>query len=383
MKVIHFCLSCFYIDGFAYQENKLAAQHVADGHEVTVVASTEVFNAERQLDYTSPGEYMGTDGARVIRLPYRSGLPHRVAKKVRSYPGVGRILDELQPDVIVFHGLCAWELVTVARYVRKNPQVRLYADCHEDFNNSARNFLSEWLLHRLFYRQVLSWSRGHISSVLCVSTESIEFAHEVYGVPRSQLEYFPLGGEIPDDDTYAHTRRSVRSEFGWSDSDRVFLQSGKIDQAKRLDRTLEALSRHRDPHIRLVIAGHLMPDVRASLEPIIRADARVTFLEWVTPERLQQLLCAADVYVQPGSQSATMQMALCCRRPVIVDDVPSHRKLITGNGVLVNSVDSLCEAIGRLSRMDADALHGMSAASHATARRFLDYRQQAQRLLQA
>jgi glycosyltransferase involved in cell wall biosynthesis len=383
VRIAHLCLSCFYIDAFAYQENKLAAQHVAEGHEVTIIASTETFNEARQLDYTEPGDYLGTDGARVIRLPYRQLLPHALAKKVRSYPGVRALLEELRPEVIVFHGLCAWELITVANYVRRNPGVRLHADCHEDFNNSARNLLSEWMLHRLFYRQVLNWSRSRLSSILCVSTESIDFAHRVYGIPRDRLEYFPLGGEIPSDDLYTSKRRAVRSEFGWSDSHRVFLQSGKIDRAKRLDRTLQAFARTPDPHVRLIIAGHLMPEVLAIAEPFMRSDPRVTFLDWVSPDRLQDLLCGVDVYVQPGSQSATMQMALCCRRPVIVDDVPSHRRLITDNGVLVGSTDSLAEAIQRLSVMDASDLQEMSGRAHGVAMRFLDYRKQAQRLLEA
>ena len=41
MKIIHLCLSCFYIDNYRYQENELVREHVTDGHEVLVVASTD------------------------------------------------------------------------------------------------------------------------------------------------------------------------------------------------------------------------------------------------------------------------------------------------------------------------------------------------------
>jgi 1,2-diacylglycerol 3-alpha-glucosyltransferase len=86
MKIVHFCLSCFYIDGYGYQENQLPARHVKDGHEVTIIASTESFNDQREPCYLKPGEYMGTDGARVIRLPYIGGIPAAMARKVRAYP---------------------------------------------------------------------------------------------------------------------------------------------------------------------------------------------------------------------------------------------------------------------------------------------------------
>lgn len=44
MKILHFCLSCFYIDNYDYQENQLVRVNVEDGHDVLVVASTETYN---------------------------------------------------------------------------------------------------------------------------------------------------------------------------------------------------------------------------------------------------------------------------------------------------------------------------------------------------
>ena len=43
MKVLHICLSCFYIDGFNYQENMLPRMHAEQGNEVAILASTETF----------------------------------------------------------------------------------------------------------------------------------------------------------------------------------------------------------------------------------------------------------------------------------------------------------------------------------------------------
>ena len=59
------------------------------------------------------------------------------------HSGVYEQLREKQPDVILFHGLCGWELHAAARYKRENPSVRLYVDSHEDENNSARTVTVE------------------------------------------------------------------------------------------------------------------------------------------------------------------------------------------------------------------------------------------------
>lgn len=382
MKVLHFCLSCFYIDHHAYQENQLVAEHVRLGHEVLVVASTESFDSRKLLAYLPAGDYMGSDGARVMRLPYRI-RPRRLGSKIRAYPGVRRILDEFRPDVIVFHGLCAWELLTVAGYARAHPETLLYVDSHEDHNNSARTPLSRHLLHGLFYRPIIRSCLGAMRKVLCVSTETQDFVEQVYGVDRSRLQYFPLGGTVLGDEEYLDTRARVRCELGWHATQRVFLQSGKIDAAKRLDRTLDALASCPDPSLLLVVAGQLMPDVQAALNARLASEPRVRMLGWVSPQRLGELLCAADVYVQPGSQSATMQMALCCRRPVVLDDVPSHRALVDDNGILVRDAAGLETAIARMATMAPSELTLMSSRSASVATRLLDYRQQALRVLRA
>lgn len=90
-------------------------------------------------------------------------------------------------------------------------------------------------------------------------------------------------------------------------------------------------------------------------------------------------LCAADVYLQPGSQSAIMQNALCQRCAVILDDVPSHRPFVDGNGWLLNENLSLISVLENISRNPKQLSH-MSMISLNIARNLLDYRKLAARL---
>jgi hypothetical protein len=154
LKVAHLCLSCFYIDGYGYQENELVRQHLADGHDVSVIASTENYGSDGRITYVEPSTYKGVEGATVTRLPYRKLLPHAVMRKLRMHPGVYSLLVKKSPEVIVFHGLCGWELHAAARFKRENPSVRLYVDSHEDSNNSATaSFRSTFA--RLYYAWVI------------------------------------------------------------------------------------------------------------------------------------------------------------------------------------------------------------------------------------
>lgn len=379
MKIVHLCLSCFYIDGYAYQENELVRQHVLDGHDVVVIASTETYGSDRKLSYLEPGEYIGTDGAKVIRLPYRKWLPHVLMSKLRMHPGVYRLLTREKPDVILFHGLCGWELATVARYKKNNPAVKFYADSHEDFNNSARSFFSKYFLHGLFYRPILKSSLVEVEKVLCISRETIDFVRDFYGVPSKKIEFFPLGGIIFDDVEYQSRRLSTRRLYGIAGHEILFVQSGKMDRTKKVLDAVKSFSINKDARLHFILAGHLHEDISSDVTKIIESDDRIQFAGWKSADELRDLLCAADVYVQPGTQSATMQMSLCARCAVILDDVPSHHPFVKDNGWLLGDSLTLAEAMRQVCEK-AQELNAMSECSASIAGRLLDYRVLAARL---
>lgn len=380
MKILHLCLSNFYIDGYGYQENMLVAEHVRAGHDVHVLASTETFGSVGKITYLPPGSYMGSDGAIVERLPYRFASIPLLARKVRAYMGLTKRLAEIAPEVIVFHGLCGYSLLEVARYVKKNPQTVLHADSHADFNNSARTWMSKWVLHFLFYRTIFQLSLPAIRSVSCISKETELFVLNFYGCPAAKAQFLPLGGTVFSDDEYLQRRKTARAEYQWGDDLRIFVQSGKFDSAKRLLDSLTAFSALPGQNLRLVLAGVFMDDVKDAAEEMVRKDPRIIKLGWLDTQGLTSLLIGADVYVQPGSQSATMQMAVCCRRPVIVADVISHRALIASNGWLVGSNQSLYDALLSAAQLQQAELESMSVQSAQIAANILDYALQAEKL---
>lgn len=381
MKVAHVCLSCFYIDGFSYQENELVRQHVESGEEVVVIASTETYGADRALTYVQPSTYMGSDGARVIRLPYRKLLPHAVMRKLRMHPGVYELLCELKPDVILFHGLCGWELHAVARYKRENRTVKLYVDSHEDHNNSARTFVSKHILHRLYYAWVIRRCLRYFDKILCVSLDTVEFVKETYSVPEDDVEWFPLGGHIFGDEEYVQRRLRGRRRADVHGGQVLVLQTGKMGRRKRILESLSTFTATEAIDMRLVLAGSFDQDVQAEALAKVAADPRISFLGWQSAEELKDLLCAADLYVQPGTQSATMQMSLCARCPVVLEDVLSHRPFVAGNGWLIANANEL-QGIFRHVAAHPEVLEQMSSKSLEIARRVLDYRVLAARILQ-
>lgn len=380
MRIAHVCLSNFFIDDRAYQENELVAAHARAGHDVLVVASTHVHGADGRRDFTEPGDYRTEEGARVIRLPYHPALPHGLAKSLRVHCGVYGLLSEFGPDAIMFHGMCGWELLTAARYRRDHPTVPLFVDNHADFVNSARGLVSKWGLHFMYYRPILHRVLPCVEKVLCISTLTETFARDFYKVPNDKLEFYPLGGHPVPDDALEARRAETRAREGIGDDDLMFIQSGKQSARKYLPEMLRAFARVPDRRFRLLIAGMLMNDIKEDVEILIADDPRVSFIGWKSPDELEDLLCAADVYLQPGSQSSSMQTSLCCGCAVVLEALPGHERYVSDNGWLIKSQSQL-ETIFRDISERKYSIEEMRRKSLAFARKYLDYEKLAMRIV--
>ena len=380
MKIAHLCLSCFYIDGFSYQENLLSKFHKRAGHDVLLLASTETYLSNKKLGYVKPGSYINGDGIKVIRVEYRKCLPLKVMKKLRLHPRIFKELKHFSPDIIMFHGLCGWEILTAAKYKKSNPSVRLYADSHEDAYNSARNFLSRFLLHGIYYKFVLRQALPYLDQILYVSLDTRDFISKTYGLPDDKMSFFPLGGIIYSDDEYLEKRKISRASLNITEEQIVIVQAGKLEKRKKVIESMDAFSSIRDDRLRLVLVGSLHDEIRHNFQEWLDKDKRILYTGWKKSAELIDLLCAADVYLQPGSQSAIMQNAICARCPVILDDVLSHQPYVDGNGWLLNDKVSLPDVFREIS-CDSDKLQRMSEKSLEIAKSLLDYSILAQKIV--
>lgn len=378
MKFVHVCLSNFYIDGYNYQENELVKAHIKMGVDVHVIASRENFKDGR-LIYDQPGGYIGVDGEKVTRLDYKKWMPFFLSKKIRGYDGLIQKLEEINPDVVMFHGVMCWDLRALVSFKKKNTHIKFWFDNHSDAVNSARNLPGK-LLHLLFYKPIFKSVEKHIDKILCVAKSTENFLVEFYGYPRSKCVFFPLGGDIVSNERFLTLRAENRAKFNLDNQQKLFVQTGKFTPRKKLIDTLTAFSKIDRNDIRLVIAGVLVDEIEQQALELIERDERITYLGWCDKAQLEALLCAADVYVQPGTQSATMQMSMCMRCAVIIDDVPSHEPYVKGNGWLLNESLSLFEALNSAS--ESKQLSAMQALSFEIAEQLLDYSKMAKKLIE-
>jgi len=374
MKILHLCLSCFYIDNFSYQENELPRQNKRDGHDVRIIASTE--KLMNDSSFFEIGEYYNEDGILVKRLPYKKWFPKKVMKKVRSYQGLQKEMEDFQPDMVMFHGLAAFDIMAVAKYKKEHPNVVFIADSHESYENSARNFISKNILHRIFYRQCLKSAYSYIDQIWCLSWESVDFVKELYGISK-KVVWKPLGGEIVPDKEYVTARNEIRSKYNLSDDSIVFIHTGKIQKRKRIREMLEAFKNAKNEKMYLLLAGRFEDeDVEKEITPYLDKD-NIVYLGWLDAEMLRKYLCASDIYMQLGSQSITIHNALCCRCTYMIFPHKSYVKMFSENsGYYVENIADIESCIKQLIA-NPEELQQKRERAFADALMYFDYRKQA------
>lgn len=378
MRIAHICLAGAYTEGMSYQDNMLVAANRRDGHEVLIVSDCMIFQSGR-LTPTGPEDRVLDNGARLVRLPFDRTGPRWLTDKIKRTHRLLPLLEDFAPDVILYHGVIGWSLLTLRTYKIRHPQVRIYLDSHEDVHNSGTNWLSYNVQYRMLTRRLARRVLPHVEKILYISLETKDFLLNVLDLPERSLEYYPLGGNIVPDPERQRIRSEQRDALGIAADHIVFLHSGKMDRHKRTLEILAAFRSVESQRARLLIVGRLDEAIKQELERAMAADGRVTFLGWMNNEGLTAVMCAADVYVQPGGQSSSLQHAICCGLAILVRPYTSHQAFLHGNGYFIETEVDMAQ---RMTEIVADPSHvdDMRAASYEVAYALLDYRKLAARL---
>ena len=379
MKIAHIGLASFYTDGMTYQDNQLAEQNVRDGHEVMYIANAAKY-VDGKITETGYEDTVLPCGVRLVRLPYRKILTASLSDKIRKVDGIYELLCGFQPDVIMCHGLCFYSSLDAVRYKKEHPEIKLYADTHSDYGNSGKSWVSLHILHRIFYRRLAQKALPFVERLFYTSYERKDFFMENYGYPESVMEFYPLGGEIPSDEKYSEMRTRKRNELGLEDGELLFIHSGKLDAGKKTEELLNAFYAVPELKAKLIIAGAVPDDMKDGLLPLFERDRRVVFLGWLTSDKLIEYLCASDMYLQPGTVSATMENAMCCRCAQMLYPKEAYiRAYPEDMAFWVKSEDDILASFKTLSA-DKRVIKEMRTSAYSYALEMLDYRKLAARL---
>ena len=349
MRIIHVCLAAIYVDNFSYQENVLPRMHKLQNNEVMILASTEVLNKQNKIEYVNPSKYSTKEGIPIVRVPYVKWLPPKLGHKTRVYSGVREILETFLPDLIFLHDIQFLSIYQIRKYVKKNPNVRIVADGHADYINSARGFISKNILHAIIYRFAAKMILPYTSKFYGTLPSRVNFFQEMYKIPTDKTDFLPMGADdtllnmVINDDS----RQRIREKYGFSNKDIVLITGGKIDRRKIEILDLMSAVSECEEHIKLIVFGAVESELKNEFESRLVPN-KIVMHGWADEKESYQVLNSADVAVFPCLHSTLWEQSAGIGLPCILHEMEGFKHLnIQDNCVFVKECnkENLLEAI--------------------------------------
>lgn len=353
-----------------YKENYIIKAAQEHGDEVIVFANQYTY-VQGKPSVASNGEKV--EGYILKRFKYRSYGCRILTTRIRRIDGLEQEIINAKPDFVFVNCAQVYNIKNLKQVKEALPDVKIVLDFSTKYLNSAHNWVSKNIQHRIMYRHWLHKALPYVDKIFYISEESKVFAQEMYGFPDSILEHNNLPGETIPSETKLAYKKEIFKKLDLSDDNTIFLYSGKIYPDKKVDQLVRAFLRTKNPNFRLLIIGVYTDEgSRAIIEPLVASDERIKFMNFVSGAELTKYVCAADLYIQPGSISQTCQTAVCCGTPLCFNDVPTHREIYNGNGFFVDSEDDIYNAFKAVEK-DNSILNEMSRKSYQMANEELDY----------
>lgn len=319
MKILHICLANFFIDNYAYQENLLTKYHKKMGHEVTVIASLQTFNDKGEITYLKEDKtYYNEYGIKIKRLNYK-GLIQSISKKLRYYQDVYKNIVKENPDIIFIHGVQFSDIKYVIKYKKNNPDTKIYIDNHADFSNSATNWLSENILHKVIWRYYAKKIEPYTEKFYGVMPSRVDFLANIYKIPKEKIELLLMGA---DDDKINFEKKelinkNIRSKYNISLDDFLIITGGKIDFAKKQTiKLIKAIKQMDDSNIKLIIFGSIIDELKEEIMNLVD-EKQIIFIGWIDSDKVYDYFLASDLGVFPGRHSVLWEQAIATGLPCV------------------------------------------------------------------
>lgn len=318
MKILHLMLACFYIDNYSYQENYLPKYHKLQGNDVEIIASLFTFDENGNGAWLPEAKkYINEYGIPVTRLNFKNS---KIASKLRQYVGLEAELERIKPDLIFIHGVQFADITIVAKYCKNHPNVKVYADNHSDFSNSAKTWASKNIQHEILWRHYAQKINPYVKKFYGVLPARVDFLANEYKLPHEKIELLVMGAddECVEKAAKPEIRKNIREKYGIAEDDFVIMTGGKIDAFKTQTLLLmEAVHKIENPKVKLVVFGSVTPELKEKVAALADGE-KVQYIGWVQSKDSYDYFAASDLVVFPGRHSVFWEQVAAQGKPMLV-----------------------------------------------------------------
>lgn len=338
MKLVHLCLVGAYNEGWTYQENLLSKYHARLGYDVTLLC-IQLEYYEGKLRISQEKDYVNKEGVHVIRMPERLNIKNRIV----FHKGVSETLDSISPDIVFIHGCQFWDIGEIIKYLRNHPSITAYVDNHADFSNSATNWLTKNILHKIVWRHYAKKIEPYVRKFYGVLPARVVFLTEVYHLPKDKCELLVMGAddELVERTKSNRSREQIRGKCDIKNEEFLVMTGGKIN--KNRPETLNLMKAVRDSSVqrmKLIVFGVVADELKDEFEELLQSE-KIQFVGWLDSDLTYEYMAAADLIVFPGLHSVMWEQAVGMGVPCIFKKIAGFDHVdLGGNAVFIDDTSS-------------------------------------------
>lgn len=355
MKILHVCLTGGYTEGFTYQENYLSKYHALDGHDVTILTTEYCWNHNKWRKCKEI-DYWNKDNVHIIRLPYKVKLPYKINSYVGKFQGLDKLLNNIKPNLIFIHNLQFRDIKLINSYKKAHKNTRILADSHTDFSNSARNWLSKYILYKFYWKKYATIANHCVEKFYGVLPARVDFLRNIYKLPANKCELLVMGADDEEVKNASKKERleETRRKFGYTTDDFVIVTGGKIDIWKKQTLLLmQAIKKINNDKLKLLIFGPVSDNIKNEFNSLVDAK-QIIHIDWANSTQSYEYFAIANLVVFPGRHSVYWEQAAGQGKPLICKYWEGTTHIDLGGNVIFLMEDSVEEMVCQIKKVIND-----------------------------
>lgn len=375
MKIVHICLTGGYTEDFTYQENYLSKYHALEGHEVTIITTQYCWNKDK-WGKCQEINYYNKYNVHIIRLPYKGKLPYKLNCYVGKFQGLKELLNSIRPNLIFIHNLQFRDIKTLDAYKKAHKNVRILADSHTDFSNSARNWFSKNILYKFYWKRYAQAIEKSVEKFYGVLPARVEFLIDIYNLPVNKCELLVMGADDEEVERSLKKERldELRKKFGFENDDFIIVSGGKIDiWKKQVLLLMQAVKKIDNDKLKLLIFGPVADNIKEEFDYNLD-EKKIIHINWANSSQSYDYFAIANLVIFPGRHSVYWEQAAGQGKPLLCKYWEGTTHIDLGGNADFIMEDSVDELISKISEIVDDkkkyelmnivAANGMNVFSH-------------------
>ena len=240
----------------------------------------------------------------------------------------------------------------VIDYLKQNPEIVVYVDNHADFSNSATNWLSLHILHKMIWKSCAQRIEPYTKRFYGVLPARVDFLKKIYELPAEKIELLVMGA---DDESVESARKTeikekIRKQYGIAMDDFLIMTGGKIDIAKQqILLLMESVNKLQNPKVKLIVFGSVIPELKEKIEGLCSEFNQ--YIGWINSDDTYDYYAAADLAVFPGRHSVFWEQVAGLGVPMLCKEWEGTTHVDMGGNVKFLKEDSFAEILKNLEEI--------------------------------